>query len=343
MLRVDLLERDGKDSLADVPISMLEDKTIMITGASGIIGTHFLYALNHMRKEFGVRVKVIAVVNRGIPEHLALFSNEKSIRFCEGDLSDETFVNSLPTADVIVHAATYGQPGMFMEHPETTIKLNTSVTLALLERTLAKDGKFLFVSTSEVYSGLTAPPFSEIQIGTSTPNHPRACYIEAKRCGEAIVNVYRQKGFEAKSTRLSLAYGPGTRPGDQRVLNHFVEKALVGKEIKLLDQGEAKRTYCYVSDAVNMMWRILLEGKECVYNVGGCSTLTIAELARLVGKICGVQVIFPDTGRGGISGAPEDVRLDISRVNSEFGKREFIDFEKGLKNTIEWQRSMYLS
>ena len=229
-----------------------------------------------------------------------------------------------------------------MEHPEITIKLNTYVTLTLLEKVLTKNGKFLFISTSEVYSGLLNPPFREEQIGTSSPLHPRACYIEAKRCGETIVNVYRNKGVAATSARLSLAYGPGTRSGDRRVLNNFIEKALIDKEIRLLDKGDAKRTYCYVSDAVNMMWQILLKGKECVYNVGGFSTVTIAELARFVGEISGVNVVFPENGGVGVSGAPEDVRLDLSRITSEFGKRELVNLETGLRSTIEWQQSLYL-
>lgn len=343
MLRVDLLEWGGKLSLVDVPVVQLENKTILITGASGIIGTHFLFALMYLRKVVGVRVKVVAVVNRGIPDHLASMSSDDSVVFMVGDLAKDEFIDKLPMANLIVHAATYGQPGMFMEHPEVTIKLNTDVTMALFERSLQKNGKFLFVSSSELYSGLSTPPFSETHIGNTGPDHPRACYIEAKRCGETIINVYRSKGCKASSARLSLAYGPGTRRGDRRVLNNFIEKALVEKEIRLLDYGDAKRTYCYVSDAVNMMWRILLDGKECVYNVAGFSTVTIAELARLVGKITGVDVIFPDDGGAGVSGAPNDVQLDISRYASEFGKRDFVDFETGLRNSIEWQRPLYLN
>ena len=341
MLRVDLLESGGRNSLLDVPIHRLENKTVMITGASGIIGTHFLYALRSAQKEAGIRVKVIAIVNRGIPEYLERLSDKGSFEFLVGDLAGEPFVNSLPAADIIVHAATYGQPGMFLEHPDATIKLNTYVTLALFEKVLTRDGRLLFVSSSELYSGLSNPPFSELQIGTSTPDHPRACYIEAKRCGEAIVNVYRKKGYNATSARLSLAYGPGTRRGDKRVLNNFIQKAIVGKEIRLLDKGEAKRTYCYVTDAVQMMWRILLDGKESVYNVAGRSTVTIGDLARLIGKISDVNVIFPDKDEDGIPGAPEDVRLNIARFASEFGMPEFVELEEGLKNTIDWQGALY--
>lgn len=341
MLIDDVLASDGKNCTRDVAIGKLENRTVLLTGASGLIGTHFLFALHYLQTVLRVNVKVIAIVNRGIPEHLVKLSTTNAIQFIQGDLAKEAFVCNLPQADVIVHAATYGQPGMFMDFPESTIKLNTYVTAVLLERVLKKNGKFLFISSSEVYSGLTTTPFLETKMGSTTPDHPRACYIEAKRCGEAVVNVYRNKGCSATSARLSLAYGPGTRRGDRRVINNFVEKALLQKEIVLLDNGEAKRTYCYVSDAVNMMLRILLEGKEFVYNVGGVSSVTIADLARLVGKIVGVNVIFPQHKGGGDSCAPDIVQLDIARYTAEFGEREFVSLETGVRNIIEWQKNLY--
>jgi len=341
MLKSDVLASDGKNCSLDVATDQLENRTVLLTGASGLIGTHFLCALHYLQTVLSVNVKVIAIVNRGIPEHLVSLSTSNAIQFIQGDLATEAFVCDLPPADVIVHAATYGQPGMFMDYPEITIKLNTYVTSVLLEKVLNKNGRFLFISSSEVYSGLTTTPFSETKMGSTTPDHPRACYIEAKRCGEAVVNVYRNKSCSATSARLSLAYGPGTRRGDRRVINNFVEKALLQKKITLLDNGEAKRTYCYVSDAVNMMLRILLEGQESVYNVGGVSSVTIADLARLVGKIVGVNVIFPQHGGGGDSCAPEVVRLDIARYTAEFGEREFVGLETGLRNIIEWQKNLY--
>jgi nucleoside-diphosphate-sugar epimerase len=344
MLRIELLESAGKTCLEDVPVSTLEVKTILISGASGIVGTHLLYALRHIQHVTKVGVKVVALVHRSVPEHLLpLSGGGGGMTFLAGDLSDDAFVSALPEADLIVHAATYGQPGLFMEHPEVTIKLNTQVTLAMFERLLRAGGRFLFVSSSELYSGLTDAPFTERQIGTTGPDHPRACYIEAKRCGEAIVNVFRGKGVAASSARLSLAYGPGTRAGDRRVLNNFIEKALLKKEISLMDAGAASRTYCYVTDAVNMMWHILLSGNEPVYNVGGTSTVTIAGLARLIGELTGVRVVVPAAGKGGPSGAPEDVRLDLSRYAAEFGEKKFVPMGDGLQRTIEWQRSLYAS
>lgn len=342
MAKVELLEAGAKYSCNDILLSQLENKSILITGASGIIGTNFLYSLKYIQKQLGTSLKVYAVTNSEVPDYLKLLEERNSFEFISGDLANESFVNNLPNVNLIIHAATYGQPRMFMKQPEKTIKLNTYVTSTLFEKMLSDQGKFLFISSSEVYSGLSDPPFNETQIGTSNPSHPRACYIEAKRCGETIVNVYRNKGYDAKSVRLSLAYGPGTRVGDKRVLNNFVEKALVENEIKLLDKGNAKRTYCYVTDAIHMMFQVLLQGEENVYNIAGFSAVTIAELAQQIGKICGVKVFFPEKDEEGISGAPEDVRLDMSRFLNEFGQRKFTDLENGLKSTIDWQRSIYL-
>lgn len=343
MLRTELLLEGGKDSLKNIKTDIFKKKSILITGASGIVGTHFIYSLKYIKEVLEIDLNIIAIVNRGIPEHFTPLLDKNYITFFSGDLTNESFLNTLPEADFIIHAATYGQPGKFMEFPEITIKLNTTVTMFLLEKRLKQNGKFLFISSSEVYSGLPLPPYNEGQIGTTSPNHSRACYIEAKRCGEAITSVFKQKGVSAVSARLSLAYGPGTKSDDRRVLNNFIEKALLSKEINLMDSGSAKRTYCFVSDAVNMMWKILLEGTQDVYNIGGISSVTIFELASLIGKITNVPVIKPNTISEGISGAPEDVRLDLSRFNSEFGEQNFFDIKKGLERTVAWQTSMFLN
>lgn len=237
MHRLDLLEEDGRRALRGIFVSGLADKTVLITGASGLVGTHFLYGLIHCQRELGLRLTVLAAIQRVVPAHLRQLERQGFARFLSGNLAETSFLESLPQADVIIHAATYGQPAMFMENPLATLKLNTTATFVLLDK-LLPGGKFLFLSSSEVYSGLTNAPFTENQIGTTNPAHPRSCYIEAKRCGEAICSVYRANGIDAKSVRLSLAYGPGTRVGDKRVINSFIEQALRAKVIRLLDRGK---------------------------------------------------------------------------------------------------------
>ena len=340
MDRLDLLEEDGRRSLHGIPVEKLADKTVLVTGASGIVGTHFLFGLLHCQRQLGLRLKVMAVVQRGVPDHLKQLEQQGYARFLIGNMAEAGFLESLPQAHVIVHAATYGQPALFMGNAQATLKLNTTATLALLDK-LLPEGQFLFLSSSEVYSGLTNSPFSENQIGITNTTHPRSCYIEAKRCGEAICNAYRARGIAAKSARLCLAYGPGTRAGDKRVLYSFIEKALREKAIHLLDRGEAKRTYCYIADAIYMMWRILLEGKDLIYNVGGTSSTTILGLAQLIGKLLDVPVHIPPETSGGMLGAPGDVRLDLAKFISEFGPVDFVDLQEGVARTVEWEKALY--
>lgn len=332
------ITNDAEKILEKVDLSELKEKSILITGASGLLGTYFLTCLKVLSKKKKIG-KITAICNNKYPIYLNDLIDYPEIEVIEGDLTSYEFCQELPSADYIIHSAGYGQPDRFMENPIKTLKLNTETTFRLFDK-LKTNGKFLFLSTSEVYSGLINSHHKESEIGLTNTTHPRSCYIEAKRCGEAICNTHRTKGIQAKSARLSLAYGPGTKPNDLRVLNSFVQKALQGK-IELLDQGEAKRTYCYITDAIEILWNILLFGKEPIYNVGGFSSITIADLARKIGKYLDVPVIFPKTLSDKILGAPIDVSLDMTKVKNEFGKTEYIPFDNGLETTIEWQKELY--
>lgn len=339
MLDSTIIRQDADSICQGFSPVQLDGKTILITGASGIVGTYFLECLHHLSAVQKMNLQVLAVMKNEPPAHLLECLSLPNIRILRGDLADTEFYPLLPEADFIVHAAGYGQPGAFLANPKATIQLNTTATIALLDK-VKKDGKFLFISSSEVYSGMRNPPHKETEIGLTNTDHPRSCYIEGKRCGEAICNAYRSAGVDAKAARLCLAYGPGTRPGDHRALNTFIEKALKVRHIRLLDAGKARRTYCYISDAVSIMWRILLEGKESIYNVGGTSSVTIAGLAQQIGAILNVPVALPENSET-LQGAPEDVRLDLTKVEKEFGPLSYVSLQEGLKRTIDWQCQLY--
>ena len=317
------------DLLKDIPIHLFDRKRVLITGATGLVGTHLLYAFNEMHN-MGIRVVVVAPLHRSVPNHLKFLAHSGFVQFGY----------SMSYSDIIIHAATYAQPAKFMNEKAETIKLNTTVTNNLLENYLKPGGKFLFLSSSEVYSGLNNPPFIEEQIGTTNPMHPRACYIESKRCGETIVNAYRDSGVDAKSVRLCLAYGEGTRRDDQRAMSVFIRKALVDKKIDLMDDGSAVRTYCYIGDAVNMILRILLEGKRSTYNIGGRSATTISGLVNMIGQMTGARIVMPQNNHSCI-GAPTSVSLTNKNYIEEFGNREFVSFEAGLAKTIEYNKKLY--
>jgi len=336
---IQLLRLDAECALKGLSFEALRGSRVLITGASGFIGSHLLTCLLQMQKALGGDLSIYAVVHRNVSPWLASMCSEGSVTFCKGNLSQVDFLSSLPPADVIIHAATYGQPGKFADFPDETLKLNTLSTFHLLDK-LYPGNRFLFLSSSEVYDGLENPPFHEEQIGLTSTTHPRACYIEGKRCGEAICNAYRTKGIDAKAVRLSHTYGPGTRNDDRRAMNSFIKMALSDKKITLLDAGLARRSYCYISDAGAMLWRILLDGKEVIYNVGGDYRTTIAEMAQAIGGILNVDVDVPEDSTRSMPGAPGEVRVSISRFENEFGKLAPTEPATGLRRTVEWYQAI---
>jgi nucleoside-diphosphate-sugar epimerase len=224
----------------------------------------------------------------------------------------------------------------FLSDSLTTIKINTHATINLLD-SLKPDGKFLFVSTSELYSGNDNLNIDESQIGTTTPSHNRACYIESKRCGETICYSYRTSGYDVKIARLSLAYGPFTKLGDLRVLNSIIDKGLNNDAIELMDDGSALRTYCYITDVIEMFWNILLHGKDVTYNVSGFSDISIKGLAENVGQILNKNIITP-VSLDGLVGSPKVVNISSEKYINEFQKHSFVDMKHGLENVIEWMK-----
>ncbi len=333
-----ILREDAERALRDISAEMVRGKKFLVTGASGLIGIHFIASLRQLLRR-GAELEAVAVIHGAPSAALQSFLDDPRIQVVRGDLGDAAFTASLPASDLVVHAAGYGQPARFAEQPFLTLQIATVATATLLRR-LRPGGSFLFVSSSEVYNGLTGHAVREDQIGTSTPSHPRACYIEGKRSGEAFCNAARAEGIAAKAVRLAMTYGPGVRAGDRRALYSFIEQALTRPEIRLLDQGTARRSLLYVSDAVGMMWHILLRGREAVYNVGGAEFSAISDLARTIGKYAGVPVRFPE-GEAGLEGAPTDIGLDTTRYAQEFGPVDAVPLREGLPRTVDWFRAAY--
>jgi nucleoside-diphosphate-sugar epimerase len=331
----EILQQDGKTVAENVNLSSLTDKTVLITGASGLIGTCILYTLEAL-PDSDKPARVFATFRKGLPDWLRVFEREPWLKFLQGDLADTTFLQTLPEADYIIHAGTYGQPGFFMEEQVTTLKINTTATFALLEK-LNAGGKFLFTSSSAVYQDATSLPFKETHAGLSNTNHPRACYIEAKRCGEAIVEAYRAGGIDAKAVRIAMVYGPGIRiDTDKRVLNTFIRKSITAPEIDMMDDGSAEKVYIYVTDAVEMLLHVLLEGKSDIYNIGGKERVSILQLAEFIGAKSGKPVRKGAGEQTKQYGAPPVEWLDTEKYETEFGAKAFVPFEEGVLRTMHW-------
>jgi len=334
-----LIEADSLRVLDEIDSTPLQNRTVMITGATGLVGVYLVAALRQVNRVLGRGMMLHTVSQSPPPRYLAPLFSGDDMRHHLADVSDGMACARLPAAGIIIHAAGYGQPGKYRQDPVKTILLNVLATDALMAK-LPADGRFLLVSSGEVYSGSTRTPHVESDIGTTDPGHIRASYIEGKRCAEALCHSWGERGRHTRIARLAMAYGPGTRPDDQRVMNSLIRRAIQEGTITLMDQGEARRICLYITDATAMLLNILLHGRERVYNVTGTSSLTVLDMARAIGAALCVPVRLPLVSAG-MAGAPTDVALDVTRYGNEFAKTDFVSFADGLARTLSWQQRLY--
>jgi UDP-glucuronate decarboxylase len=332
-----IITEEVKKIVTDIDFSQLQDKRVLVTGASGLIGVYMVACLKEIQTKYNIELYIW--LNNPIEEQFSdIFNGCITITGDITNYNHPQFRLDNPF-DYILHLAGYGQPNKFLNNKTKTIALNTTGTLNLFSN-LTKNGKFLFASTSELYSGLNSDNIDENEIGTTNTNHPRSAYIEAKRCGEAICYAQKDNGVDVKIARLSLAYGPGTKKDDTRVINSLIQKGLTGESINLMDNGDAMRTYCYITDVVEMFWNIIFFGKETIYNVGGESKTSILELAKLIGDNLNKPVVLPEVSQT-LAGNPKNVNISLKKYLNEFKKNNFVSLDNGVKKTIMWQKELY--
>lgn len=311
--------------------SKLKNKSILVTGGSGLIGGYLLNFFSHLNDQEGLNCKILAISLSG--KYLNVAKHSKNVNYLNGDLTKDLFLKSIPKVDFIIHAAGYGQPNKFMGNPLKTLQLNSSITEKLIEKC---NENFLFLSSSEIYSGLEGGHYSETQVGTTNTNHPRAAYIEGKRYGECVsLLANRVQKITANVARVSLAYGPGTRYHDERVLSHFIVKALDFSKIEMLDDGQRIRTYAYISDVVLQLLSIIMHGEGDIYNVGGTSKVTILELAQVVANKTGAELVTKAKDNLTDS-SPSEVNLSLTKILQITPKFNFLSLDKGVDATIGW-------
>jgi len=305
------------------------NKTFLITGSNGLFGNYLVNILSVVNELYDSNIKAYC-----ISKHAPVW-RDNNFSYTSQDLSRPFSFNS--HVDYIIHCACYARPKIFLANELETVALNVDATRTLLDIARKNEAKFLFLSSSEIYG---SPPPSQIPTKESYPGNSltssgRAAYVEAKRLGEALCFIYhRTFQTDAKAARIGPTYGPGISIHDERVMGSFMKQAIIDKHIKLMDEGKALRTWCYITDALNIMLKMMLHGKETLYNVGGIETVSIYEMAQMIARYSGATC---EAGSGtGMKDAPDIVKLDVSKARNEFGIGKFIPFQEGLKRTIDW-------
>ena len=318
-----------------LPISKMSGSRILLTGATGLIGLNVLALLLELRRQCELDFDLSTTSNSPMPYFLDESGLTKNHKIA--NLAGAVDFSKFGKFDFIIHSGGSAQPREFMSKKNQTYTINSFATKKLLEL-LNPGGHFVFMSSTELYSGLRTNIFKESDIGISNPSHPRACYIEGKRAGEMFVGWKIEDGFKASSVRLSYTYGPGTKRNDLRVINELIRSAITLGEVRLQDSGLATRSNLFSIDAAHMILQILLSPNRSVYNVASSKTSTILDLAMEVSNFGNVPFQKQAIGEPINVFAQDHVAIDTSSYFEDFPYFEECSIRDGLAITYNWQR-----
>ncbi|MFQ5813621.1 MAG: UDP-glucuronic acid decarboxylase family protein, partial [Anaerolineae bacterium] len=284
---------------------------ILITGGAGFIGSHLcdrFLAEGH---------QVIAMDNLSTStiDNIAHLADRDGFSFIKHDVTNYIYVEG--HLDAILHLASLPSPVDYLEKPIPTLKVGALGTHKALGLALAKKATFLLASTSEVYGDPQEHPQHEDYWGHVNPVGPRGVYDESKRFAEAITMAYhRYHGVDTRIARIFNTYGPSMRLDDGRVVSNFVTQALRGKPLTVYDDGSRTRSFCYISDMVEGLYRLLLSDEVYPVNLGNPNEMTILEFAHQVLEVSGSssEIVFIAPTDERTKDDPQVRRPDISKA-----------------------------
>jgi dTDP-glucose 4,6-dehydratase len=311
----------------------MNKKKVLITGAAGFLGSHLC---DHFIKE-GYHVIGMDNLITGDIRNIEHLFNNNLFEFVEHDVSN--YVHIAGDLDYILHFASPASPIDYLKIPIQTLKVGSLGTHNLLG--LAKDKKatMLIASTSEVYGDPTVHPQSEEYYGNVNPVGPRGVYDEAKRFQEAITMAYHTyHGLDVRIARIFNTYGPRMRLNDGRVLPAFIGQALRGEDLTVFGDGNQTRSFCYVDDLIEGIYKLLLSEYVYPMNLGNPHEITINEFAEEIIKLTGTsqKIIFKPLP----TDDPLQRQPKIDKAKEILGWEPVVSRSEGLKVTYEYFKSL---
>jgi len=305
---------------------------ILVTGGAGFIGSHLcerLLADGH---------EVIAMDNllTGTTDNLAHLAGRDDFSFIHHDVTNYIFVHG--RLDFIFHLASPASPADYLAYPIQTLKVGSLGTHKTLGLALAKEAGFVLASTSEVYGDPLVHPQSEDYWGNVNPVGPRGVYDEAKRFAEAITFAYRRfHGLNTKVARIFNTYGPRMRADDGRVVPAFISQALSSRNLTVFGDGSQTRSFCYVSDTVDGLVRLMESDYPGPVNLGNPDEMTILDFAKFV--LDRIESQSSIVHRELPVDDPKVRKPNISLAIDKLGWKPVVGLEEGMERTIEYFRN----
>ncbi|TPE43687.1 UDP-glucuronic acid decarboxylase family protein [Pontibacter mangrovi] len=310
-------------------------KRVLITGGAGFLGSHLC---DRFIKE-GYHVIAMDNLITGSLENIEHLFQLEDFEFYHHDVSK--FVHVPGHLDYILHFASPASPIDYLKIPIQTLKVGSLGTHNLLGLAKAKGARMLIASTSEVYGDPLVHPQTEDYWGNVNPVGPRGCYDEAKRFQEAMTMAYHMHhGLETRIVRIFNTYGPRMRLDDGRVLPAFLSQALRGEPLSIFGDGSQTRSFCYVDDLVEGIYRLLLSDYHLPVNVGNPSEITIREFAEEICRLTGVElkVDYQPLPKDD----PQKRQPDITLAKKELDWEPQVDRAEGLRRTLEFFKEKIL-
>ena len=310
-------------------------ETAVVTGGAGFLGSHLC---DKLLKE-GLRVVCIDNLITGNINNIAHLAGKENFNFIKHDVTNYIFIPG--KANFILHFASPASPVDYLQLPIQTLKVGSLGTHKALGLAKEKKARFLLASTSEVYGDPDVHPQPEEYWGNVNPIGPRGVYDEAKRFSEALTMAYqRYHNVETRIARIFNTFGTRMRAKDGRAIPNFIMQALRNEPITVYGDGSQTRSFCYITDQVDGLFKLLMSDENEPVNIGNPEEISVLEIAKEIIKLTKSksEIIFEELPVND----PKVRQPDISKARQKIGWKPIVNREDGLIDTIEYFKNLIL-